>query len=74
MSQIANSPSVGSIRLGGMVQSNTAPYNRYLVAQINIYGVVSQRGSKEYDEFMRMVPRCVTIKRRMEDGVEVSVP
>jgi hypothetical protein len=69
-----NSPTIGAIRAGGMVQSNTPPYKMYLIAQIDIYGKVSERGSKEFEDFMRVVPRSVTIKRKVVEGVEISVP
>jgi hypothetical protein len=57
-----------------MVQSNTEPYRTYMVAQIKIYGDVSERGSKAFEDFMRVVPRCVRIAAMVGDGVEVSVP
>jgi hypothetical protein len=67
-------PTAGSIRANGMVQSNTETYRTYMVAQIRIYGDVCERGSKAFEDFMRVVPRCVTISKRVGDGVEVSVP
>ena len=63
----------GTIRKDHIVESRIT-FDRYKITLLTLDGISHEPGSKQFDEFLVLTPRCVRIVGEYGDGMEVAVP